>query len=451
MKKLLIAGALCVGLAGVAGAAKVTVDAGQAIGPVKPVNSVGQPPLIGGPGHYWMLHYLKDAGIPYSRLHDVGGRYGRNVYADIPNLFRNFDADENDPKNYDFAFTDDLIHQLATNNVKPWFRLGVTIENYPKIAKYRIFPPKDYAKWARICEHVIRHYNEGWANGMKLGIEYWEIWNEADLNPNPDESMTWAGTFDQYCEFYGVAARHLKGCFPHLKIGGPASCGLYAADNPMARGQVRYHVDCCKQFLDYVRDNKVPMDFFSFHSYASAKNVMQQVAAARRLLNERGLGAAETWLNEWLCHHKHEYLGTAFQAAGIAAELIGLQNSEVSGACIYDARCGVGDYSPLFNPLTYKPHKAYYVFTAFNELRKLGTAVKATSDSGDVWVTAAARGSCCAVMLANETNKPIPLEFDFGEMSFSGCRITDRDRTAAKVDRLEALPPESFCVIWLKK
>lgn len=123
----------------------------------------------------------------------------------------------------------------------------------------------------------------------------------------------------------------------------------------------------------------------------------------------------------------------------------------MSGACIYDARCGVGDYSPLFNPLTYKPHKAYYVFTAFNELRKLGTAVKATSDCGDVWVTAAARGSCCAVMLANETNKPIPLEFDFGGMSFSGCRITDRDRTAAKVDRLEALPPESFCVIWLKK
>ena len=44
-----------------------------------------------------MMHYLKEAGIPYSRLHDVGGWLGGGLYVDIPNLFPDFDADENDP------------------------------------------------------------------------------------------------------------------------------------------------------------------------------------------------------------------------------------------------------------------------------------------------------------------------------------------------------------------
>ena len=32
----------------------------------------------------------------------------------------------------------------------PIFRLGETIENYHFVKAYRIYPPKDNAKWARI-------------------------------------------------------------------------------------------------------------------------------------------------------------------------------------------------------------------------------------------------------------------------------------------------------------
>ena len=37
--------------------------------------------------------YMTEAGIPYSRLHDVGGWMGGGLYVDIPNLFRDFDAE----------------------------------------------------------------------------------------------------------------------------------------------------------------------------------------------------------------------------------------------------------------------------------------------------------------------------------------------------------------------
>ena len=84
---------------------------------------------------------------------------GGNRYVDIPNLFRDFDADENDPSGYDFAFTDELLRAMHAYDLAPVFRLGVTIENQTHIKAYRIRPPKDFHKWARICEHVVRHYN----------------------------------------------------------------------------------------------------------------------------------------------------------------------------------------------------------------------------------------------------------------------------------------------------
>ncbi len=134
--------------------ADLKIDFNKTIGRIKPMHGVGQPPILGT--SFEMFRYLTDAGIPYSRLHDVGGPYGGFRWVDIPNIFRDFDADETKPENYDFAFTDRLITALIEAGIEPVYRLGVTIENAVDIKTYRIDPPKDYNKWARICEHIIR-------------------------------------------------------------------------------------------------------------------------------------------------------------------------------------------------------------------------------------------------------------------------------------------------------
>ena len=56
---------------------------------------------------------------------------------------------------------------------KVFYRLGSKIEHNRK--KYGTLVPKDPHKWAVICEHIIRHYNEGWADGFHLNMQYWEI------------------------------------------------------------------------------------------------------------------------------------------------------------------------------------------------------------------------------------------------------------------------------------
>ena len=82
--------------------ANVTVDFTSPVGIIKPMHAGGQPPLRGT--NFELFHYLKDVGMPYSRLHDTGGAYGQNRWVDIPNIFRDFDADVNDPASYDFTF-----------------------------------------------------------------------------------------------------------------------------------------------------------------------------------------------------------------------------------------------------------------------------------------------------------------------------------------------------------
>ena len=436
----------------------IAIDPGEVLGPVKPVNGVGQPPLIGATGDWWMFRYLSEAGIPFSRLHDTGGAYGRNIFVDIPNLFRDFDADETDPANYDFAFTDILIGKLVENGIEPFFRLGVTIENYPEVRRYHIEPPKDPAKWARICEHVIRHYTEGWANGFHHKITYWEIWNEPENLHDPEINQMWHGSFDEYCRLYEVTSKHLKAAFPHLKIGGPAFSGIQAAflENPSPRD--RHRLACFKRFLEYIRERECPIDFLSYHSYDGPDELPPQIAYVREQLDAAGFKDVETCLNEWLPQPNHEKLGTALQAAEIVATLLVFQNGPLDSAAIYDARCNTGDYSPLFNPFTYKPHKAYYAFMAFNELRKRGTAVNVdfgkNAEARNIAVyCAAARGEdgSLAVMLANPGEEAVPFVLDVAgdikRTTTRKCRVTDDTRTWEEAPLLDALPPHSFLLV----
>ena len=153
--------------------------------------------------------------IPYARNHDAAfcATYGGEHTVDISAIFPDFDADPYNPDSYDFVCTDEYTLVTLDAGTETFFRLGQKIEHY--IKKFNIFPPKDFQKWAVICEHIIRHYNEGWANGYNLNIKYWEIWNEPDLDRDDVAyKRTWAGKKAQFFDLFEVAAKHLKKVLP---------------------------------------------------------------------------------------------------------------------------------------------------------------------------------------------------------------------------------------------
>lgn len=411
--------------------AKITVDFSKQKGKIKPVNGVGQPPILYGVDDE-MFHYLTEAHIPFSRLHDTGGFLGGNRFVDVPNLFRDFDADPDDPAAYDFAFTDVLITSLIKHGVEPFFRLGVSIENDIAIRAYRIDPPKDFHKWAVICEHIIRHYTEGWADGFRYNIRYWEIWNEPDNWEEIELNQEWHATKEVFYEFYGVASTYLKDKFPHLMIGGYGSCGFCSLDGEgtkLANSSPRYayFVEFFDGFIDYIKAHNCPLDFFSWHSYTTPSRTMGHARYARRRLDEAGYTHTESTCNEW--NYRADLRGTVQHAAFTTGMLLGFQDVPLDSAMFYDARCGVSTYSGLFNPLTLKPFPAYYGFIAFGELYTRGTQVESTCDTENVFAVAATGEAGSCLVIANITDKDTPLDLSLGGKKVTVCKCIDATHT----------------------
>lgn len=289
----------------------------------------------------------KAAAIPFSRNHDSAycTVYGGPYSHDITRIFPDFNADADDPDAYDFACTDESIMICLEAGTETFFRLGQTIEN--QIKKHGTLPPKDFGKWAKICEHIIRHYNEGWANGYRLNMKYWEIWNEPDL-----DERTWGGTKAEFFDLYEIAAKHLKKCFPELKIGGPALAG---------------NTDWAEDFLREMKKRGVPIDFFSWHIYCVEPEALRDKAEKiRKMLDMYGYGSAESILNEWnyikgwtdefiySLKAIHGIKGAAFAMACISVA----QQTDIDMLMYYDTRpssfCGAFDF------YTYERLKGYY-------------------------------------------------------------------------------------------
>lgn len=312
-------------------------------------------------------------------------------------IFPNFDADENEPSSYIFEPTDIYLQTTQEAGTETFYRLGASIEHGMKKGTY---PPKDFYKWARVCEHIIRHYTEGWANGFNMKIEYWEIWNEFDCKEPNGEKPCWQGPDEQFHDFYEVVAKHLKSTFPHLKIGGPAITSPWSVADA---------------FLAEMQKRNTPIDFYSFHRYsASIKDLIETVERAKEQIEKYGYEKSELHLNEWnyvrdwsdFKHHTEVIKGmkgASFVASGMSA----LQKTSLDMLMYYEGRpclwCG------LFDAATLAPLKTYYVFKAFDEVKKLKDCVLSIDDE-DVYSIASTDGEDCAVMISRYSDEELKKE-----------------------------------------
>ena len=399
----------------------IQVDFNKIVGKIKPMHAVGQPPFKGGfcKLDFTPMQILTDAHIPYSRLHDVGGAFGSNRYVDIPNIFRDFDADENDPECYDFAFTDEVIKALIEYGVEPYFRLGVSIENQCHIKAYHIHPPKDYGKWARICEHIVRHYNEGWANGFHFNITYWEIWNEPENRDDPKMNQMWTGSAEQYYELYAVTAKHLKTCFgDKIKVGGYAACGFYGIfADPAKYGlsfpkrdgsrynspKEEYRINFFLNFIQYIKQHQAPIDFFSWHTYGGVDTILPETEFIDKVLGENGYGHIETHLNEWnLSHDRKINRGTSYASANVMAVMLAMQHKKTDMLMFYDTKyVSLSAYGGFYDMYTFEPSNIYYAFKAFGELYALGNEAECICHEEGIYALAATDGEKKSMIISN--------------------------------------------------
>ncbi len=420
---------------------EILVDFSKTGKAMKAVNGVNSAPYrLGEEGNQTLVkECLTELHVPYSRTHDCMGRYGGTNYIDVPNVFRDFDADENDENNYDFHYSDEFLAPILESGAQIVYRLGITIEWGSK--KYRTYPPKDMAKWARICAHIIMHYNYGWANGFHYGIEYWEIWNE------PENPPMWSGTREEFFELYRVAARCLKAQFPEIKIGGYGSCGFYAVTS---RPQSPFFLGCIAWFEDFLKmvvEERLPLDFFSWHLYTdSVEEFLAHARYARETLDRYGLQKTESHFNEWNIGGEgagYHLMRNMAGASYILRVLCEMQNGEdVDKAMYYSFDTAVGSYNGFFdqnlqycrNGVDFKTC-TYYAFKAFGECYALGKQVETTAPAG-IGAVAATDGEKGAVALSNydveEEEYTLCLRGLNGEKKITVTVIEERSQTATE-------------------
>ncbi len=339
-------------------------DRAKTYGNFKPMNGVNNGPIyfIQNPRNNRLNNFeaYKAASIPYARNHDASfnDSYGGEHTVDISAIFPNFDADPYDEASYDFVCTDEYILATEMTGTKTFYRLGQKIEHGVK--KYHIAPPKDMKKWAIICEHIIRHYTEGWANGFNYDIEYWEIWNEPDGAEGFEIPPTWEGTRAEFFDMYSITAIHLKECFPHLKIGGPSASGIE---------------EWADDFLSTMRERNAPVDFYSWHCYTNnIQYFKDQIYLFRDILDRNGYQDTESINAEWnyVKGWQHPDYVNSFKtiksckgaAFTLAAMCVG-QKAPIDMLLYYDARpCA---FNGIFHTDTLETLKGYYPFLWFSK------------------------------------------------------------------------------------
>lgn len=377
----------------------IKVNFEKTAGEIKPMNAVNNGPsrAVDDLSDQIKSNFIdyKKARIPFARNHDAAhcARYGGEHVVDVAGIFPDFDADPDDENNYDFFYTDEYVKNCLAAGTETFYRLGHRIENVG-LKKYGTLPPRDFLKWAKICEHIILHYNFGWANGFTYKIRYWEIWNEPDLAADDSkDKATWGGTKAEFFVFYETVARYLKSRFPSLKIGGPAIAGdlIWAED-----------------FLRTMQEKKIGLDFFSWHIYTmDPYEVVGKTYKIRELLDKYGYTETENILNEWnyVIDFQKNFVKSiegiiGMKGAAFSATVMNLlQRAPLDMLMYYDARLTSG-FNGMFDFYTFKPLKGYYPFYMWGVLSELSRCAWSESSDQRITVTAAIKERKAAMMIA---------------------------------------------------
>ncbi len=334
----------------------ITVDFASVTGRIKPLHGMCNGPLSPGTD---LGDLFSQMGVPRVRFADAGGKQS-GLYINVSNIFPDASADEYDPNNYRFAPTDTLIKSAAACGTEIVYRLGESDSGYG----YTL--PQNAEKWTRVCVNIIRHYNDGWGDGMQLRLRYFEVW----ARPDTMQAVSNAAVFG----FYEKVAHGIKSYDPALQVGGMG----FADYGVMSR-----------EFIKFCKKKQVPLDFVSVCAYGETPDAV--LAGANKLsayLQKSDVGHLPVHICEWNCQvpdasvqtsaqkqARYEQLHSLAGAAFCASVLLKMQRMQgIDAATYYDAQPEVSSLCGICDRFG-NPSKSAHIFRAFDTLYRQGDEV----------------------------------------------------------------------------
>lgn len=203
-------------------------------------------------------------------------------YIRIDHIYDFYDVvrKENEKLTFNWEQLDKIVAQIRQTGAIPFFSLSymppVIAQNGDITA-----PPINWNDWSVVVQQTIQYYSG--KNGRNLTNVAYEVWNEPDLFGD------WKiGGEKDYRLLYKYAvwgANQTKNTNP-FKIGGPAITAPY-----------KTWVD---GFLDYVKENNLRIDFYSWHRYSlSPEKFLEDINAVDTWLFQNAGLSLEKYLTEW--------------------------------------------------------------------------------------------------------------------------------------------------------
>ena len=166
---------------------------------------------------------------------------------------------------YDFTGVDRVYDIVRDLGMRPVVELGFMPRDLARepgrtVFTYRgiISPPKDWDRWAGLVRALTAHLVDRYGRDEVRDRWTFEVWNEPNL------SVFWSGTPQEYWRLYEVTAAAVKDVDAGLRVGGPATAAVGWVD-----GQTG--VDA-------------PVDFLSTHVYGTPPLDLRPLAGGRPLL-----------------------------------------------------------------------------------------------------------------------------------------------------------------------
>lgn len=206
---------------------------------------------------------------------------------------------------YDFSEVDELIHLLRAKNVLPYWSYCYQFTPLQRDGDWRS-APSDFIVWQEVMRVLSQHFI---ASGTRVG--YHEIYNEPDLfDDQKNEKIFFLGTKEDYFKMYLLGAPIVKQGDPDAMVGGPALAF------------VTQEHSWIYDFLDSVTEHDLPLDFFSFHHYATA-GLAQSVTKVRDAFAQRSnFHTTELHLNEYNSYPIDYSEGGTQDRYGLASALL---------------------------------------------------------------------------------------------------------------------------------
>lgn len=395
--------------------ATVKVDFSLPVGEIRPIHGMCNGPVSYGAD---LTDAYREIGVPYVRF-DCADTAVSAYAVDLSRIFRDSGADPSDAESYDFSYTDRYVEAAYRAGAEVIFRLGESVD-FMGSGK-RIAIPEDVDRLARVCINVIRHYNDGWANGFTLGIKRFELWSH-------DPALSARECLREF-ELYRSLTTALSFYSEEIKVGGMCFDGQDAV---------------IREFVRYCQKNHVRLDFLTLSCFDShPQELGQRLRHAVALVRNCGFDETELIVGRW-CYTDSEVLGAIplerllggggekfaegrrrlFEeqssvkgAAFVGASLIEMLSiPELETACFFDAQPMLSPWCAISDRFG-RPQKPYYAFKAFGELYRARKQVlcqcrwqegfahpgvyacAAVSEKGEGYVMIASFGGCGVVDL----------------------------------------------------